>query len=326
LYMKNIDDALKLQNALNENIDDALKLQNAHNKNIQDNITSLNASMNTKADKTELALYLQTVSYAKEYMKISQKNMQNLIDEAKKRLPEELLTPKELITITEEERHKFDNFYVEFEDKFRGSREDIKQRVEVYLPYIEKLPFKKEEIKILDVGCGRGEWIELLGDKGYDARGIDLNRVMVAKSQELGLDVKEADVIKYLQSLEDESLSVITGFHIIEHLPFEVLMKMYEESYRVLKKEGLVIFETPNPENLIVGACNFYTDPTHINPLVPITTQFLLKSCGFNDYKIKMFHPVKEVKYIDDEKFSDVNNLLYAVNKEQDYAVIGYKI
>jgi 2-polyprenyl-3-methyl-5-hydroxy-6-metoxy-1,4-benzoquinol methylase len=328
LYKKNNDNAFKLQTALNKNIQENLdNLNNCLNiKADKTEVESIQTKLESKADKTELELYLQTVSYAKEYMKISQQNMQNLIDEAKKRLPKELLNQKELLKITEEEKYKFDNFYIEFEDKFRGSREEIKQRLEIYLPYIEKLPFKKEEFKALDVGCGRGEWLELLKEQGYNAQGIDLNRIMVAKSQELGLDVKKADVIEYLKLLEDESLSVITGFHIIEHLPFEILMKMFEESYRVLKKGGMVIFETPNPENLIVGACNFYTDPTHRNPLVPQTSQFLLKSCGFEKCDIQRFNLMKEVNYIEGEEFSDVNDLLYAFSKEQDYAVIGYKL
>ena len=288
----------------------------------KEELGTLRADIEAKADKESLALYLQTVNYAKEYMKLSQQNMQNLIDEARKRLPEKVLNKKELLTIVDEDKNKFDAFYVEFEDRFRGSREDIKKRVEVYLPYLENLPFKKEEMKIIDVGCGRGEWIELLAENGYDAQGIDLNRIMVAKSQELGLDVMEADVIEHLKSLADKSLHVITGFHIIEHLPFEVLMKMYEESFRVLKPGGMVIFETPNPENILVGACSFYMDPTHINPLVPDSMQFIIKYKGFENIEIKRLH-----------KYSDFNNCITDNNfiikhfcNEMDYALIGFKV
>jgi O-antigen chain-terminating methyltransferase len=292
-----------------------LLLQNAINQKVNRD------ELEQKANRDELYRYLDSVNYAKEYMKISQNNMQYLIDEVKKRLPDEVLNQKELLAITEEEKHKFDSFYVEFEDYFRGTRKDIKQRVEVYLPYIENLPFEREDIKVLDVGCGRGEWIELLGDNGYSAHGIDLNRIMVAKSQELGLNVQEADVIEHLQSLENESLAVITGFHIIEHLPFEILMKMYDESLRVLKPGGIVIFETPNPENLIVGACNFYTDPTHINPLVPKTMDFILKQKGFSNVEVKRLHKYSD--YYPTEKDDDFkNNHFY---NEMDYAIIGYK-
>ncbi|WP_274427850.1 class I SAM-dependent methyltransferase [Desulfosarcina sp. BuS5] len=279
----------------------------------------LHSKIASKADKTELKLYLQTVSYAKEYMKISQQNMQNLIDEAKKRLPDEIFNEKELLLLTDEEKHKLDPFYVEFEDRFRGTREDIKKRVEVYLPYLEALPFKKEEIRALDLGCGRGEWLELLGEHGYKAQGIDINRIMVAKSKELGLNVQQADVREYLTSLEEESLSVVTGFHIIEHLPFQILMKMYDEVLRVLKPEGMVIFETPNPENVLVGACNFYTDPTHINPIPPKTTEFLLSKIGFNKIKLERVNKPEDTHYEDP-------NLNHLFASSMDYSVIGYKI
>ena len=274
----------------------------------------------------EFELYLQTVNYAKEYMKLSLQNLQNLIDEAKKRLPHETLTPKELLTITQEEEHKFDAFYVGFEDRFRGTRADIKERLSVYLPYIKNLQFKKDDITLLDVGCGRGEWLELLQENGYsEVKGLDLNRIMVSQSQELGLAVVQSDVIEYLSNLRDESLSIITGFHIIEHLPFEVLMQMLQESLRVLKRGGMVIFETPNPENLLVGSCSFYTDPTHINPIPPTTSKFLLQDRGFTNTTILRLHPLREIKHIEDKSFSTINEIIDAYSKEQDYAIIGYK-
>ncbi|MDP2893473.1 MAG: class I SAM-dependent methyltransferase, partial [Sulfurimonas sp.] len=291
-----------------------------------DLVKHLESELQMKANLKDFELYMQTVNYAKEYMRLTEQTMQNLINEAKKRLPHEVLNQEELKLITKEEKYKFDNFYIEFEDKFRGSRDEIKNRVKAYLPYIEKLPFKKEDIRSLDVGCGRGEWLELLQENGYiSSKGVDLNRMMVTKSKEFGLDVEEADVIEYLSNQKDETLSFITGFHIIEHLPFEILMKFLEESYRVLQKGGMVIFETPNPENIVVGACNFYTDPTHLNPIPPITGEFLLQQNGFMDTDILRLNLSKEVKYIKDGSFSDVNDILFAFTKEQDYAIIGYK-
>ena len=250
-------------------------------------------------------------------MKISTTNMKALIDEAKKRLPVEI-DIKELI---QEEEHQFDPLYVEFEDKFRGTRADIKQRMEAYLPYLLKLRLEKNQIEILDVGCGRGEWLELLKDNNYKAKGIDLNAIMVSLSQGFGLDTKKIDVIEHLKLLEDESLSMITGFHIIEHLPFNILMDMYKECYRVLQKGGMIIFETPNPENLLVSAHYFYTDPTHINPLVPATTQFLVEYSGFQDIEIKRLHKYSQHNPINiDNEFLEKH-----FNNEMDYSVIGYK-
>ena len=279
-------------------------------------------NQNNKIDKEKIETVVRSLAYMKEQVKQSHNSIHELVSEAKKRLPDQMFNQNDLQKLSDEEKHHFDAFYVAFEDKFRGTREDIKKRVEVYLPYIEALPFKKKKIKALDVGCGRGEWIELLSDRGYKAQGIDLNRIMVARSQELGLNAKEADVIEHLQSLGDDSLSVITGFHIIEHLPFEVLMKMYTEALRVLKPGGMVIFETPNPENLIVGASTFYTDPTHINPIPPYTAEFILKESGFTNVKVKRLHKYSDFYSV--EKNDDFKNKYFY--NEMDYSIIGYKI
>jgi len=99
--------------------------------------------------------------------------------------------------------------------------------------------------------------------------------------QNRNLPVIESDVMAYLNSLADSSVGVITGFHIVEHLPFETLVSLLRETLRVLEPGGLVIFETPNPENVRVGACNFWTDPTHLKPIFPETLKFLLEYQGF---------------------------------------------
>lgn len=130
-----------------------------------------------------------------------------------------------------------DDFYIALEDKFRGAREDIISKLKIYLPLIEQVKSKINNAPILDIGCGRGEWLELLQNNGYQNQGIDINRVMVEQCQKRELKVIEADAVEYLKSLPAESLAGITGFHIIEHLPFEVLLELFSETLRVLKKE-----------------------------------------------------------------------------------------
>ena len=216
-------------------------------------------------------------------------------------------------------------FYVSFEDRFRGTRDVIRQRMMVYVPLIEKANAGRPERPVLDLGSGRGEWLELLRENGRVARGIDANAVMIQDCRERGLDVVDADVITYLRSLEPGTIGAITGMHIIEHLPFEQVVALVDESLRVLVPGGVVAFETPNPENLIVGACSFYSDPTHRRPLPPEPIRFLLEARGFADVEIMRLHPFPEFEQLSggtDEWRERLNELLFG---PQDYAVTGRK-
>ena len=249
-----------------------------------------------------------------------QRRLMLFLEEARKRLPEPF-SAGQIDVMLKEEEHIFDAMYVTFEDKFRGTREDIKNRQKVYLPYVKDAFGKTSGAQIIDVGCGRGEWLELLKENGFDAKGIDLNDIMVNTCRGLSLDAVSSDAIEYLRSLPAASLCAVTGFHIIEHLPFKTLIALFDESFRVLKPGGIVIFETPNPENLTVGACTFYTDPSHIKPLVPITMQFLAEYRGFSGVEIKRLHKYSDYYNVAEENKFITENFY----NEMDYAVIGVK-
>ena len=184
-----------------------------------------------------------------------------------------------------------DAFYATFEDRFRGTREDIRQRVEVYLPYVRAAGAGSAQAPLLDVGCGRGEWIELLGEQGLVAAGVDVNDVAVAGCRARGLDVVRADAIGHLRSLPAGALGAVSALHVIEHLPFARIVELFDEAHRALRPGGVVIFETPNPENLVVGACGFYYDPTHLRPLPPEPFRFVLEQRGFARVEILRLHP-----------------------------------
>ncbi len=284
-------------------------------------VKQLNRELEKKADvqvvKNDTNNIMQQIRDQKLNILAQQKNLSSLIERLNQKISD-VHTIKEQKGLTEEQTHQYDALYVSFEDRFRGTQADIKERQLVYLPYIQEAIKNTDSATVLDVGCGRGEWLELLKESRINAKGVDINRIMVAQAKELGLAVEEADVVEYLKSQKTNSLSAITGFHIIEHLPFEVMIKLFDESLRLLKTSGIVIFETPNPENLIVGACNFYMDPTHRNPIPPLTSSFLLESRGFVDVVIKRVNENKEIHY--EDKFI---NHIFAVG--QDYAVIGKK-
>lgn len=160
-----------------------------------------------------------------------------------------------------------DDFYVAFEEKFRGSEELIKERQKKYLKFINPLKILKDEVKALDIGCGRGEWISLLNENGFNARGIDVNESMVRLALQKGLNAAVNDALGELKSLDENSLDIITAFQVVEHIKFDDVLELIKEAKRVLAPCGILILETPNPENIMVGTQWFYLDATHKNPI-----------------------------------------------------------
>jgi SAM-dependent methyltransferase len=179
-----------------------------------------------------------------------------------------------------------DNFYYRLEQRFRGSREEIGKRLQAYLPIIEPLKNLYPTPRALDLGCGRGEWLELASSRGYDAYGVDTDDGMLDFCNANGLSVSKSDAVNHLRSIPASSLALVTGFHIVEHMEFEAIRTLVEQARRVLMPAGLLILETPNPENLVVSTCNFYIDPTHRNPLPPELLRFLGQDSGFTRCKI----------------------------------------
>lgn len=225
----------------------------------------------------------------------------------------------DLKSLTSED-HLPDGFYALFEDRFRGEREEVQRRLEVYLPLLTEARVTNG---VLDLGCGRGEWLRLLSSKDIECQGVDCNRVFVAECRAAGLNVSEADVLAHLRGVPANSLNVVTSFHLVEHLRFKVLLELLDEIHRTLKFGGLIILETPNPENFMVGSCCFYTDPTHRNPIPSQTLEFLLESRGFVDMKIWKLRPWEDAKLKgDSELIRRFNEYFYSA---PDYAIIAKK-
>ncbi len=221
-------------------------------------------------------------------------------------------------TSEDEKRARMDEFFASFADEFRGRREEIKEGFNFYLPLLKAAGI---ENNILDIGCGRGEWLELLKEEGFEGRGVEINRVLAEQLRSRGLEVVEENALPYLRGLPDGSLEAVTGFHFIEHLSFETLIEVLDEIARTLRPGGLVIFETPNPKNLVVGACNFYSDPTHVKPLFPETVRFILNNRGFSDVQIEYVNPVGGSPFKDEsEGSSALDSWFYS---PRDFAVIG---
>lgn len=211
-------------------------------------------------------------------------------------------------------------FYRAFEDRHRGSRELIKGRLTVYLPFIEHLIEIYPDSLVIDVGCGRGEWLELLGEHGVDARGIDQDLGMLEACQSLGLPAEQGDALEALRAMPDESVAAVTGFHIAEHIPFEQLQELFAEAFRIIKPAGLLILETPNAENLVVGTHNFYLDPTHERPIPQLLLSFLAEHAGF--FRNKILRLQEDPQLLKEDHVS-LFQVLGGVSP--DYAVVAQK-
>ena len=218
--------------------------------------------------------------------------------------------------------HSLDNFYVHFERWFRGTEAEVAKNQTVYLPYFTSSSIDSSKKPVVDIGCGNGEFVGLLHEKGIRAIGLDLNKAMIDNVKSKGLEGEQGDALSFLRKQKSGSLMAITGFHIVEHIPFLDLMKIFTECYRALAPGGFVIFETPNPENVIVGSCNFYNDPSHLHPIPPAFLELVMKSRGFGSVEIKRLHPLKKTIKSDDPLVQEMADRFFG---PQDYAVIAKK-
>ena len=255
------------------------------------------------------------------YMQISLDNLQQKIDfletnnKTVKSLTKDTVSAKLFAN-----DHMLDKFYGDFEDRFRGSEDMIYDRLSEYVPVFKEQKIDYAKSPVLDIGSGRGELLKLLKDSGINAIGLDINKEMVERSIKMGYKASEGDAELFLKNSKSQSFGAITGFHIVEHIPFNVLLRIFNNCYRALVADGFVIFETPNPENLKVGSTTFYMDPSHLHPLPPDLLAFTLQTIGFRNVEIRRLHP--ETDKMNDSLPKEVNNLLYG---PRDYSVIGYK-
>lgn len=221
--------------------------------------------------------------------------------------------------------------YASFEQTFRGEREQIKQRAAYYLRTLADAGIEPDdEGVVLDLGSGRGEWLEVLAEHGYHGRGVDSNRGMLKESESRGHEVVEADALDYLRAQPEGSFAAITSMHMVEHMPHPLVTQLLDEALRVLRPGGVLILETPNPENVLVGSCMFYMDPTHLHPIPPPLLQWTVQARGFEQVEIDRLSEHRgssDLKPVSDDVpgAAQINQIVAWFTAPPDYAVIARK-
>jgi len=225
--------------------------------------------------------------------------------------------------------------YLAFEDLHRGTRAEIKRRQAVYLPHFQ--PSVNQQAPLLDLGCGRGEFLDLCRETGLPARGVDLNPAMVSYCRELGLDVAEADGLAYLRALPPAGLGGILLSQVIEHLSLDQLTELVALCAEKLVPGGVLIAETVNPQTLFTFAGAFYVDLTHNKPVHPEAARFLWRWAGLGEVQILYLSPMPPEQQLEplpgglgapdfagpfNRNVSRLNQLIYG---PLDYAVVGRK-
>ena len=227
------------------------------------------------------------------------------------KLEEESIPSKITVKIRDLNLDRSLDYYSNFENIFRGTSSEIKERLAQYLKFIPENLAKN--YPVLDVGCGRGEFLELLSQRGINAVGIDLNHYTIAHLRERGFEVYNNDVNSYLKRAKGQ-FSAITAFQVIEHFDSDYLKEFLTLAYEKLVPGGVLILETLNPWNFEAFP-RFYIDETHVKPIPPDTLTFILNWVGFKDLNLIFSSPLKEKKRKDD----DLKKFYL------DYAIVGYK-
>ncbi len=198
--------------------------------------------------------------------------------------------------------------YVGFEDAFRGSADRIRANLSGYVPLFDGAS------DVLDIGCGRGEFLQLLRDRGIGARGVDINREMVETCRRAGLDAVEGDALTYLESLPEASVGGVFAAQVVEHLEPDCLIRLLDLAFTRLRPGSRIVLETVNPACWAAFFESYIRDLTHVRPVHPDTLTYLLQATGFQQAEIRYSAP-----YPEDAK---LQSMLVPVDNSQEFWAI----
>lgn len=320
---KNLNDTKELFTSVADLIESSIALVDAKDQEWDalgsNHVGMIFKSMEWRVDKLA-ASYEDVNLLMKKFVHLKEKLNQLLLVLEEKKLPSKTEV-REILQPLEDWR------YAGFENRYRGNEEEVKKQQSQFLPF-----FKQAE-KVLDLGCGRGEFLELLQENGRDAEGIDINGQMIEVCRDKGLICQKGDILKTLIKYNDSSLGGIFSSQVIEHLPPPYLKRMIELAYFKLAPGSYLVLETLNPASVFALVQIYFLDLTHQKPIHPQALKFIMETSGFEDVKIHYSAPLEgeqlqtlpgadETASILNKNIDNLNKLLYAA---PNYAAVGLK-
>ncbi len=223
--------------------------------------------------------------------------------------------------------------YAQFEDQFRGPEKLVQERQKIYLDYLNK------GLEVLDIGCGRGEFLQLLAREGFKARGIDSSPQMVARCKDKGLDVVCADAVSYIKGYGG-SLGNVFLSQIVEHMDYKDIYSLVKAAWEKMEREAVILIETINPGSFFAQSRSYVIDPTHVGLVSPETLSYTFQKVGFRNLRIIYKSPVPKSERLSlaygkfgdsslDRAISKINNDLKKIDGiifgNLEYAIMGVK-
>ena len=301
--------------------------EEAKNGELRRDVTDLNRQFSEFSDEAKHGAQLAETDISRKMASVLARmaEVDHFLTEVKRSYPE-MVKPERLTTLAT----GFDALARAHAARFRGTPEEIRERVSVYVPELKSVV---DLGPVLDIGCGNGELLEVLAENEIPAYGIDMAESAVAQCVARGLDARADDALHHLASVPAGSLGAVTALHVVEHLDTDTLIEMIDLSLRALRPGGLLVLETPNPGNVLVGANFFYLDPTHERPVPSALLEFLVSIRGFAEAHVVPLRrsvPLFDAEWPGDVEWQgDVHRVAAFVSEgllgAEDYAVIAHR-
>ena len=209
----------------------------------------------------------------------------------------------------------------DYDAHFRGSYQTIRKRLQQHASHLSRI--SALEIRGLDLGCGRGEWLEICKEFNVQATGVDQNVSLIDDLSKRGFDVVCSNASDFLKLQPDKSFDVVSSFHMLEHLMLDDISELLRQVFRILTPGGMFVAETPNILNLHVATSTFWIDPTHIRPIHPEQFRYLLKNAGFSDITFTYLNPLHS--NVANTGLNQLDHLLQAYFGPQDLGIYAQR-